>query len=339
MEDCTIYENCIQQKQIEIHLKQDIFHMIAVGCWGVYCHNGNYSIPKKKDNKISQKIVQRGQRNVSSALIQYTKTHKVTDMYLVGDNIYQDGIKIEEGTEITQEILEKITNNPYNIEKQIEEGFENCFLKSNIDRFFLTIGNHDIESCHTLTTQHNYSKWNSPSLYYNVIYFLNNFKINIIVLDTNMFEDNPKRCDNQPFTKKQIQTQIDWALSVKNKGDWNIVIGHIPYLANGHKQEKHPIDRPILSKLINDICPQLYICADEHNQQFIQPEKSNTSIVIAGSGGTGLDKDIKTPLLKNTLYTNTDFGFVSYKIDKEHIEITFISDKNKENYKKIINKT
>jgi hypothetical protein len=324
---------------------KDDLHMIAVGCWGVYCDDGDYIITKYKKGKVEPSEIKRGQRRVARALIEYVSRNDVTDMYLAGDNVYQLGVSATDGQAVAeflknkQKLVADLTGNEvdplqnFNIEVQISEGFEKCFAEAKVDRFFLAIGNHDIENCHILNTEYNYRGWNIPSLYYNVLYNMKDFKINVIVLDTNMFEDKPVTCLNEPFTEDQIDSQVAWALSVAEKGDWNIVIGHIPYLANGHKKDKPLVLRKRLSELIGSMSPQLYICADEHNQQFIQTDK--TAIVIAGSGGTALDK-ILDHSIQGTLYQRSDFSFVSYRIGKNELVISFISPENKVTFSHVL---
>lgn len=337
--DCTVYENCLQKKKVFIDLKpQNMLHMVAVGCWGVYCDGGEYIIAKYKKNKLEPLKIVRGQRQVAAALIKYSYDHEVTDMYLAGDNIYQIGISsadkeaVAEFLEAKHALVQNLTGQEvdplknFDIDLQLSRGFEMCFNRAKIDRFFTVVGNHDIENCNVLNKEYNYGSWNMPSLYYRVLYNMKDFTVNIIVLDTNMFEENPVTCTGVNFTDKQISDQINWALSGANKGDWNIVIGHTPYLANGHKKDKHPVIRKELGNLIKKIRPQLYICADEHNQQFIIQD--NTAIVISGSGGTELDNIVEDNVLPGTLYQNKAFGFVSYQIDKNELKLSFISVEN-----------
>lgn len=306
--DCSIYENCLQDMTVEINVEKNNITLLAVGCWGVYCHTGEHT---KKEKKVF-----RGQGIVSNALIEYKKHNDTEDMFLVGDNIYED----EKGE--------------YDMEKQLNKGFENCFRKSGISRFFLAVGNHDIENCDILSKQYKYKGWNFPSLYYNVLYKLQDYIVNIIILDTNMFEENPKKCNNTPFTQEQIDAQCTWAKTVSKQGYWNIVMGHIPYLANGHKESKHPVQRKKLKTLIDEIKPDLYICADEHNQQFIQIDKE-TPIVVIGSGGTALDKTLDKSIL-GTEYWKSIFGFISLEIKKEYLNVSFINTDIRKEFSKNI---
>lgn len=313
LENCTTYENCLDVTTQEIIIQKDNMTILAVGCWGVYCQDGEYT----KEKKGKKETVNRGQESVSKALATYKRKHPdVDDMFLVGDNIYED------------------KKGQYDINRQLNEGFEKCFLKSGISRFFLALGNHDIKTCDILSRQKNYKKWNFPSLYYNVVYRLNDFTINIIVLDTNMFEEEPLRCDKILFTERQIDDQSKWAKSVSKMGHWNILMGHIPYLANGHKEKKHPVKRPSLERLVKEIDPDLYVCADEHNQQFID---TKPPIAVVGSGGTALDNFFGN-LIEGTTYNKSIFGFLSLDINEQALEISFINTENKLEYKNSIKK-
>jgi hypothetical protein len=340
--DCTRYENCSDPKEIKIDLNDNELHTIALGCWGVYCDQGKYTIAKYKKGKIETSTVTRGQRSVAEALIAYTKKHRTTDMYLTGDNIYQLGIEGTEAKDVAEFVSKKVPGpgrdpiNNFDMDIQIEKGFEKCFKKAEVDRFFLAIGNHDIETCKVLNTQINYKGWKLPSMYYNVFYTLPKFSINILVLDTNMFDDDPTHCDGNMYTEQQKESQKNWAIKLGKKGDWNIVIGHIPFLANGHKKDKHPVVRKDLLSIIDTIRPDIYICADEHNQQCIQYGK--TLIVVSGSGGTQLDPIETSLLVPGTIHTDSTFGFVSYKIAKDQISIDFITHEGRTSFSHLIQK-
>ncbi len=166
---------------------------------------------------------------------------------------------------------------------------------------------------------------------------MKNFRVNFIVLDTNMFGDKNTCNPDILYTDKMIKSQMNWVINCLRKVDakWNVIIGHIPYKANGHK-EKSPVEFNLyLDKLFNKInnlyekekCPkvQIYFCADEHNQQFLHDKSKNLSLVVAGSGGTSLDYDIQTSKEYETLtkYINPVFGFVNFNFTKKYTNITY----------------
>lgn len=349
--DCSNYENCSNPVEIKIREAENYIDLLMVGCWGVYCDQGVYQIFKKGKSHT----VIRNQKKVFEALKHYVSHNNVKDMFLAGDNVYKIGLKqskpesskevaskevaskeVEEENKLKTEFLKKYANLPddamYDISLQLSEGFKNCFALSGISRFFIAIGNHDIENCEILNTQINYESklWNMPSTYYNVLYSLkDNTTINVIVIDTNMYEKEPLMCTGKPFPQEFIDKQEAWVKSQKGKADWTIVVGHIPYLANGHIKDKTKEKTPkiynkALENLINLASPQLYFCADEHNQQFIFDKNNNRSLVIAGSGGTDLD-DLVEQRIDGTQYAKKTPGFVSIKIQKENLEITFYS--------------
>lgn len=325
---CSDYKNCATQGLITHDMPNlDSIEILAVGCWGVYCNGGDYVITKFKNGKYKKETVNRGQKSVAEALIKYTKEHRITDMYLAGDNIYDMSLPENEI---------KSSKDTYNIDLQISEGFENCFKKANIDRFYLAVGNHDIEYCDVLDKQKNYDGWIFPSMYYNVFYNMKNFTINVILIDTNMLEDDPVYCDNQNYRQDDIDNQFAWAKNI-SKGDWKVVIGHIPYIANGHKEKRPFVYNSKVEKILDIIKPQLYICADEHNQQVIYDDEKRMLCLVAGSGGTALDI-LLSQNLKGTLYKSSSFGFVSLDIKIDTITAKFINTDSLETFSTTIDR-
>ena len=335
--DCSTYENCLtENRTVEINIESDYFQVAAVGCWGVYCNDGIYI----KDKKGERTEVKRGQGLVSK-LLKYVHEYSVEipefpetplyDMFLAGDNVY-DLLKKLDADEKEE------VKTGYDMERQLRDGFENCFARSGIQRFFIGIGNHDIEDCTVLNKQFNYDNplWNFPALYYNVFYSLKSYKINFIVMDTNMFDDEAKDCSGVDFTIEQKETQKNWIREqIANVGaKYNVIVGHIPYHANGHKKKKHPVYRQELAEFIRNVNPDLYICADEHNQQVIKDlhPKSKTMIIVCGSGGTDLDPFVKREdgkgydFVNGTIRAKSAFGFVVLHFNPNIFSTKFIDN-------------
>jgi len=327
---------------ITINTDTDNLEFLCMGCWGVYCDSGNYMVFKSKNDKIKQESISRGQLLVARSLKNFVDNNpSVKDMFLAGDNVYQVAITdskenndlIKENKENLLEFLEtrfglklKDKNSVFNIRKQISEGFDTCFRDINIERYFVAVGNHDIENCDILNTELKNETWDMPSTYYNVIYKLSNgININVIVIDTNMFEKEPLNCNGELYSDSDILKQIQWIDSISKMGNWNLVIGHIPYKANGHKDDKPKILNRKLKEVLNIARPQLYICADEHNQQFLYDDELKVGLVICGSGGTALDKNIENGFPENTLYKNANFGFTHFNIENDILNIQYIN--------------
>jgi hypothetical protein len=247
------------------------------------------------------------------------------------------------------------------IETQLSEGFKKCigYVYPNT-QIFLGIGNHDIQTCEDLNKQINYKneilddsdlnkKYNLPGTYYNVVYEMKDYNVNFIIIDTNMFSED-FHCNGQPYTKEQKESQIQWVISAlkTNACKFNIIIGHCPYMANPHKIKKkdkkkegvkekpvtvEPIHNEELQKLFDNIqrdgeCPkvQIYMCADEHNQQFLYDNIHKMALVVAGCGGTALDLTIhfaEDDQRITTKHHSAEFGFVSFDFTENNITLTY----------------
>jgi hypothetical protein len=186
-----------------------------------------------------------------------------------------------------------------------------------------------------------------PSSYYNVLYKdkKGNDILNVFVLDTNLFESSPKDCAEQKYPQEVIDQQIEWFYRTLNKSNskYNIVIGHIPYKAIGHKSKDFYIYNKNLQPIFDIIKEankerkkvQAYFCADEHDQQVLYDRTNNLHLIIIGSGGTALDQifgfnesdpdnkenhiKIMNKLKEENLdfeMANSNFGFANLKISK-----------------------
>lgn len=336
--DCSDYKQCATAPELVIYQPNlAMKEIIAFGCWGVYCQDGDVLVAKERDGALKIMKVLRGQRRVAAALRQYCQQHEIEDIYLAGDNVYHIGIELgkkqgkKDMDRYEQELKSYFVGRKmsaaraanFDIDQQLEVGFEQCFRDINVDRFWAAVGNHDVENCAILNTEKNYGGWIMPAMYYNVIYVIrDDVQINVIVIDTNMLEDEGVRCDGKKFTAEEIKAQFDWAEKVRRRGDWNIVIGHSPARSNGHKDKRPIISNKMVQKMVDLIKPQLYFCADEHNQQLIHDGSRRISYIVAGSGGADPDYMIAKSM-PGTMYRQTAFGFVSLKFSANMLTTTF----------------
>jgi len=355
--NCTNYlnESCPKGKSFnKPKIESDNLNFLMVGCWGVYCWDGEremeeYNPPKEgKEYKPTTSTKNYGSRRVVKGLVKYSEEYKTQAVFLAGDNVYDDDVlkptlkQMIEGQKFPTK-KEYNTNHEIsgqNIDKQLQEGFLKCVNKVKVPDFYLAIGNHDIKSCYDLNQQLLFStnvenKYRLPALYYNVIYEYNISKINFIIIDTNIFEDEPKNCKGETYDLEVqlqlIDLQIKWVINClkSNKCKWNIIIGHIPYKCNPHKKStpNYNLNRK-LDYLFHHIkmakCPpvQTYFCADEHNQQFLYDNDNSLALVVAGTGGTVLDKQLiqgqyyEGPSVHTHYYSN-EFGFVSFTFEND----------------------
>jgi hypothetical protein len=69
----------------------------------------------------------------------------------------------------------------------------------------------------------------------------------------------------------------------------------------------------------------VYMCADEHNQQFLYDPEKKLSLVVSGSGGTALDMFIAKGEYDNlTRHRDATFGFVGFEITRDSIDIQYV---------------
>lgn len=328
--NCKNYYDCPKEKSIDtLYITNDVLETLFVGCWGTYCKKGQVTTGKFKEGKWKSQEVVYGEGYVVDSMINYSLNNNVDAVILGGDNVYS--VSSDLISEEEKKLLKLGEKSSYDIDKQISFGFERCMKKVNTNNFLIGIGNHDIENCDILNKQLSYSGWNMPGLSYNVVYQTTSCSINFIFIDTNMYDKS--WCDGL-YPDDAEENQKKWLENILlNDHDWNIVIGHIPFLCNPHKKKGEKIKPRFeknLYKLIQENADKidLYMCADEHNQQYIKIDGMPPE-VIAGSGGAVQDEEIflipdQQPQGINTLLARSVFGYVSMKINSEYINLSFL---------------
>ena len=335
--DCKNYNSCPKEFNIEDKIDKDDFNLLFVGCWGVYCRDDI----EADGSEYRQKIV-------SEAMAEYSRSIPSDVVILAGDNVYQSNDK-------SLEHLPKPSR--YDIDKQLDDGFIHCMRDIKTDRFLIGVGNHDLETCEIITKQIQYTQnnWTLPALSYRVLYQMRKFYINMIFIDTNIYKKkwcrtDPNQKEPPAYPKEAQVSQADWLKKQleegKTKNAWNIVIGHDPFYTRSHKNGTIIRSEQEFLELIKDNADSihLYMCADEHNQQYVSNLIVNGKDIfyndhrftdgngiklppqiIAGSGGTKLDKSIsdEKELARATQFYQAAFGFVSMLIDEYRIQFKF----------------
>jgi hypothetical protein len=258
-------------------------------------------------------------------MILYSEKNNVDTVILAGDNIYSTPLEIQSDDDL--ELLKRGEKSSYDMDKQIELGFKNCMLPIKTNSFMVGVGNHDIETCEVLNKQINFEQWDMPALSYNVEYKLNDFDINFTFIDTNIYDD--KWCQGvYPENAKDVQKRWLNNILSRSKGRWNIVIGHIPFICNPHAKEGKPSimrKETALYEVIkeNRNYIDLYMCADEHNQQYIVTDDMPPQVII-GSGGASQDEVcIVDELRQYTKLAQTTFGFLACNINRDILKLNF----------------
>lgn len=256
--DCSDYNSdmCPKSKinsaDVINNIEKNSISFITFGCWGVYCMDGNITFPKGR--KVT------GGKSVANGVIKLSKKKNIDFINVSGDNIYARPLELEESYNCDERCkpsiwgkYDKRRGPKFHIDRQLEEGFNQCFKEIKGDtKFYIGIGNHDIEDCNVINTQLRYNnpKWIMPGTYYSVSHIASQgrLKLRLIYMDTNLYFLNmgkPTFCSKQEEptpTKEQMDAkniQYEWLdkqMEDATSNDEIIILnGHIPIQCNNHK--------------------------------------------------------------------------------------------------------
>lgn len=203
---------------------------------------------------------------------------------IAGDNFYSD--------------------NDQNVKNNIDVGFD-ILGKLNIPHFLL-LGNHDIETNKSIfyeikktfddvvldTSPMIFGKWILPGANYLIKIKAPYTICHFLMVDTNIFVEDEYYTiqGNKSGIQKYILKWIDITLtSVKTIGPV-FVVGHHPLYAFGHRARVPLIHNPELDKLYELLIKhniKFYLCADEHNFQYIYDATNDIHHIIAGGSSSG----------------------------------------------------
>lgn len=145
-------------------------------------------------------------------------------------------------------------------------------------------------------------------------------------------------------------TQITWLKNLLKKIEKDeevkkiIVIGHHPIFGNGHKKGKPAGNKWLQKNIYEDIFLKYnkknpekrivsYVCADEHNFQYLYDKENDFNFFIAGIGGADLDTEIfDTSNLTVFNQSNVNYGSFYCQIKKN--SIIYTAEEIRENKKK-----
>lgn len=362
--DCRVFD----EDHTMILLNKPEMKMLMTGCWGVYGKEGetDYSKLSYKDGKLgikTEKVIFGAQR-VGNEM---AKQGEVDAVILAGDNVYSKSMIESEIAKINQEFqnykteedkeiyMDKIKAELHNFIEQYEEGFQKIIKNVNTRNFFIAIGNHDAKTCLNLSQEmdpsHAADGWLFPALSYTQTFQLSDgTAVNLIFIDTNVYdfdenhfavlcseydvvEENRIKRTDYGYTKTFRENQMEWVKHVLKPNAWNIIIGHIPPIMAPHKPKSDMYNKVFyedMAKLKRESqnLIHLYLCADEHNQQFIQ-DRNVPPVAIVGSGGNHLDPIFVPSNLmtqeKILFYAKSVHGFVSLSVNANFIDVIFYS--------------
>lgn len=278
-----------------------------------YFHPDIYRIPSNPNNLKEVHFFALGdqgsgsldQRAVADAMEKLAKKNKNLDfVILLGDNFYID---------------KKLTVNSIEWHTMFEEVYAGTYLSA--IPFYAILGNHDADLSSDPNThpEIEYSKqslgsnrWRMPAHYFHRDFgnIHGHPLIRIVFLDTNVSSDEMAVQAN--YVREQF---IDNPV----QPIWKIVAGHHTIRTSGKHYEEDSLQKSLLPTL-QKAKVDIYLSGHDHNQQLIAKDGEPT-YVINGAGGKSLYK--KKIDLKDQLFFNDGYGFVSLKANANAFEIDF----------------
>ena len=242
------------------------------------------------------------QYKVANSMTQLIKKYPINSVLLLGDNIYEEGVKSVD-------------------DPQFKEKFEDPY--QNVKKpFYLCLGNHDYGNSFLVTNNQDHQveyskiskKWNMPSKYYSI----QKGPCEFFFLDTN-FEFL-----NESSIMKQFHIMSQKIKQSKKK--WKIVCGHHPWRSVGG----HGNADKRLETFMNDLCAvpgltfDLYMCGHDHCKNYIVKtnpyKKKDIALLVIGTGGKQYDEKLLE--LTNMKEGDSKLLFHSPNLGVCHIEAT-----------------
>ncbi len=254
----------------------------------------------------------------------WTKKQDPKFIVTVGDNFYDTGVA-------------DVNDSHW------RESFANVYNGDGLSSkpWYVSLGNHDYGG--NVNAQIDYMKvdprWHLPSRYYTRVDDLGGgTRVRFIFIDTTPFE---KSSYQNPAIKKNLALQDTvkqkkWLDSLTSLSDvtWKIVVGHHHvYTGGARSAEASPI-RASLEPIFEKNKVDFYFCGHEHDLQHLKATGKPTNYFLSGGGS-----DLRpTGLVKESLFSASEQGFMSVSIDKSKATINIINYKGQILYKTTIDK-
>lgn len=260
-----------------------------------------------------------GQHLIARRMAEQAKREGLDLVLTVGDNIYPRGVTSVD-------------------DPQWKTKFESVYLQPELQvPFYATLGNHDRYQnpraqvqytnrsscrcecdanrrcrCRRLDTRR--KCWIMPRRYYTFRRALaGGVEVQLFALDTSPLA-YPK---HYPQGDREQIAWLERELKASS-ARWKVVFGHHPIVSGGRHGPNRLVAAAI-RPLLERYGVQLYLCGHDHDLQLLHPAGSTTTYVVSGAGGKS--RDVR--YLRETLFAETNFGFVSIRLDAEAALIRF----------------
>jgi hypothetical protein len=203
---------------------------------------------------------------------------------------------------------------------------------------FISLGNHDVQykyilqyQIHKCMTQMtfpskdtvSFGNWILPNAFYSVKFIIKNkAPVIFIFIDTNLFDKGEYSYISPSDKQKYLTIMLKWLTKTleDNKDTVKIVIGHEPIFFYTHYKEpkkdgkqkeqantsaKSSTDYIQLYRILKDNKVSSYMCADEHNFQWIYDRTNEINHLICGASPGGGGADVTNTFNDDELYFST----------------------------------
>ncbi len=207
---------------------------------------------------------------------------------------------------------------------------------------FISLGNHDIQykyilqyQIHKCLTQMDFpsddtvsfGEWILPNAFYSVKFNIKNkAPVIFIFIDTNLFDSGEYSYISPADKSLYFDKMMKWLTTIleANKDTVKIVIGHEPIFFYTHYKESKKDDKKVkvkkeqsnigvksskdyvkLYSILKDNKISAYMCADEHNFQWIYDRTNEINHLICGASPGGGGADVTNTFNDDELYFST----------------------------------
>ncbi len=228
------------------------------------------------------------QYDVANGITKYCDTNHCTSMFILGDVIYESGVKSVDDPQFTT---------------KFKEPYKNITMP-----IYIAFGNHDYLGCINCYLEFKSSapQWVMPAKYYKVT-----FKdIDFFIINT------------EDFNLAQQQWLVEELTNSQAK--WKIMLGHKPIKTNdaAHTSENWN-GRGKLKEIVCDRA-DLYISGHSHVLEDIgKVEGCSFEQIVSGGGGAQTRQVINKDTIKGFYYES--HGFVTLKETNNELELEFLN--------------
>lgn len=260
-----------------------------------------------------------GQRAVADAIAQTCSSAECDSVFLLGDNVYDRGIK-----DPRDPLMDRMFRKYYEALKI---------------PFQVVLGNHDngrwSNDWERGRAQVLYGKLNSQFVLPSEYYWFETAEMVVMALDTSRLMWNK---DHAPQAKMLEEAY----LRSQQTGKWFLVMGHHPYISNGHHGNAGkydgvsffgPVSGSDLKKFLDrNVCGKavMYLSGHDHNLQILDARQKGCDMiqVVSGTGSS-----VEGWKGKNQLHFGAlELGYFKMDVTAQSIRLLALNEKNKELY-------